>query len=66
VYNKIFLEYSVFMVQRKKIDPNKLKILDCLLLALINGATKAYVKRDSKKHENKRHCRLTKKENDDE
>lgn len=54
------------MVQRKKIDPNKLKILDCLLLALINGATKAYVKRDSKKHENKRHCRLTKKENDDE
>lgn len=40
-----------------KVNPNKLKMRDLLLLRLINGATKAGVQRDRKKEAARRVCR---------
>lgn len=40
-----------------KIDPNKIKVRDRLLEALIKGATKAGVQVDRKKEQSKKACR---------
>lgn len=40
-----------------KLDPNELKTRDLLLVRLINGATKAGVRRDARKEANRRECR---------
>ncbi len=42
---------------KKKIDPNKIKTRDRLMVALINGATKSSVQKDQKKEENKKRAR---------
>lgn len=42
---------------KTKIDPNKIKTRDRLMVALINGATKSSVKKDEKKEENKKRAR---------
>ena len=42
---------------KKKINPNKLKSRDWLLLKLIKGATKANIQKDKKKEKNKKECR---------
>jgi len=39
------------------IDPNDIKGRDYLMLAIINGATKANVEVDKKKESNKKACR---------
>lgn len=41
-----------------KINPNKIKTRDHLLVKLITGATKAGVRKDRKKHLNKKKCRV--------
>ena len=45
-----------------KLDPNKLKTRDTLLVALIKGATKAGVRKDRKKEQARRACRKSKKD----
>lgn len=40
-----------------RIDPNKLKTRDQLLVKLINGATKANVQKDKRKEASKKACR---------
>lgn len=40
-----------------KLDPNKLKSRDQLMVKLINGTTKAGVQPDRKKEENRQACR---------
>lgn len=42
---------------RTKIDPNKIKTRDRLMVALINGATKSSVKKDEKKEDSKTKAR---------
>jgi hypothetical protein len=42
---------------KTKIDPNKLKTRDHLMVRLINGATKAGVQKDRRKEASKRACR---------
>jgi hypothetical protein len=46
----------------KKINPNKMKSRDWLLVLLIQGATKAAVHRDRKKEASKKKCRKKPKE----
>lgn len=48
----------------KKIDPNKLKTRDYLMLRVIAGATKAGVQKDRRKEANKRTCRKPIKEDE--
>lgn len=45
------------MKPHKTIDPNSLKTRDHLLVAIIQGATKAAVYQDRKKEQNKKACR---------
>ena len=42
---------------RQKIDPNKVKTRDPLMVKIINGATKGGVQKDRRKEENKSACR---------
>jgi hypothetical protein len=46
-----------FVGKGKKIDPNKLKVRDPLMVKIINGATKAGVQKDQKKEAAKKACR---------
>lgn len=39
------------------IDPNQLKSRDQLMVAVINGATKAYVEKDRRREASKKACR---------
>jgi hypothetical protein len=39
------------------IDPNRIKVRDALMVALINGVTKSGVQKDQKKERNRRECR---------
>lgn len=44
-------------MKNEKIDPNKIKTRDLLMVELIKGATKAGVHTDRKKKANKEECR---------
>jgi hypothetical protein len=44
-------------VKTERIDPNQLKVRDPLILALINGATKAGVQKDRKKEASRKRAR---------
>lgn len=50
---------------KTKIDPNKIKVRDQLLLKIINGATKAGVEKDQKKEASKQACRKVNEEEDE-
>ena len=43
--------------KNKKLNPNKIKVRNYLMVALINGATKSGVQRDERKEANRRACR---------
>ena len=45
------------MPKDTKINPNKLKTRDQLMVKIINGATKAGVQKDKRKEANKQACR---------
>ena len=45
------------MKTKTTIDPNRLKTRDYLVLALIQGATKAGVQPDRRKEQNRKECR---------
>jgi hypothetical protein len=42
---------------KKKIDPNKLKTRDHLMVLVINGATKGGAHKDQKKEQDRKACR---------
>lgn len=43
--------------KQPKLDPNKLKTRDHLMVRIIQGVTKAGVERDERKEANRRECR---------
>jgi hypothetical protein len=53
-------------METQTIDPNRIPVRDYLLLALINGATKATIHRDKRREASKKACRRKIRRNNEE
>lgn len=51
------MRYDIVLFMKDRIDPNKLKTRNQLMVKIINGATKSYVEKDKKKEASKKACR---------